>query len=190
MGLTQHKNAVATIRDIVNLILMRGSIGKRGAGLCRVRGHSNVQGDRTMGIWERPRKELLDKLKEVFDFEPPREPGFDTVEAIKAMHAGNPKVFFAVGGNFLSATPDTAYTAAALRRCRLTAHVSTKLNRAHLVSGRQALILPCLGRSEIDLHAGGPQLVSCQHSIGVVQRSPRRRASASDPLLREPAIGC
>src|SRR5260221_1498407 len=190
MGVTEDENAVARIRDIGNLIVRRGSIGKPGAGLGPVRGHSNVQGDRTMGIWERPRKELLDKLKEVFDFEPPREPGFDTVEAIKAMHAGNPKVFFAVGGNFLSATPDTAYTAAAMRRCRLTAHVSTKLNRAHLVSGRQALILPCLGRSELDLQAGGPQFVSCENSMGVVQRSQGRLAPASDQLLSEPAIVC
>src|SRR6185369_17085259 len=120
MGLTQHKNSVDTIQEIINLLLMRGSIGKPGAGACPVRGHSNVQGDRTMGVWERPRKELLDKLQEVFAFEPPRKPGWDTVDAIKAMHGGMGKVFFALGGNFLSATPDTYYTAEALRKTRLT----------------------------------------------------------------------
>ena len=188
MGLTQHRNAVATIQEIVNLLLMRGSIGRPGAGLCPVRGHSNVQGDRTMGIWERPEKEFLDKLQEVFGFDPPRKFGYDTVEAIRAMHAGQAKVFFALGGNFLSATPDTQYTAAALRRCTLTVQVSTKLNRAHLVTGRQALILPCLGRSERDLQAAGPQLVSCENSMGVVQSSQGNQAPASEHLLSEPAI--
>ncbi len=188
MGLTQHKNAVATIQDVVNLLLMRGSIGKKGAGVCPVRGHSNVQGDRTMGIWERPREAFLDKLKEVFDFEPPRAHGFDTVEAIKAMNAGNPKVFFAMGGNFLSATPDTAYVASGMRHCRLTAHVSTKLNRAHLVTGEHALILPCLGRSERDQQSAGPQFVSCENSMGVVQSSQGPMTPASEHLLSEPQI--
>ena len=150
MGLTQHRNAVATIQEIVSLHLLRGALGKPGAGVCPVRGHSNVQGDRTMGIWERPKPEFLDKLQEVFGFDPPRRYGYDTVEAIRAMHAGRAKVFFALGGNFLSAAPDTEFTAAALRRCALTVQVSTKLNRAHLVTGRQAVILPCLGRSERD----------------------------------------
>ena len=145
MGLTQHKNAVANIQEIVNLLLLRGQIGKAGAGVCPVRGHSNVQGDRTVGIWEKPTEEFLDSLKRVFDFEPPRARGLDTVESIKAMHSGKAKVFFAMGGNFLSATPDTEFTAEALRRTKLTAHVSTKLNRAHLITGEQALILPCLG---------------------------------------------
>ena len=117
MGLTQHRNAVATIQEVVNLLLLRGSVGKPGAGVCPVRGHSNVQGDRTMGIWERPKKEFLDKLREVFGFDPPRKFGYDTVEAIRAMHAGQAKVFFALGGNFLSAAPDTEFTAEALRRC-------------------------------------------------------------------------
>ncbi len=188
MGLTQNKDAVATIQDLVSLLLLRGSIGKPGAGVCPVRGHSNVQGDRTMGIWERPRAEFLDKLQEVFEFEPPREHGFDTVEAIKAMHAGNPKVFFAMGGNFLSATPDTHFTAAGLRRCRLTAQVSIKLNRAHLICGRQALILPCLGRSELDQQAAGPQFVSTENTMGVVQSSRGNMPPASDQLLSEPAI--
>src|SRR5207237_669655 len=188
MGLTQHRNAVANIQEIVNLLLLRGNLGRPGAGACPVRGHSNVQGDRTMGIWERPTEAFLDALAREFSFAPPRAHGYDTVNAIKAMHAGDAKVFFALGGNFLSATPDTEYTAAALRRCRLTAHVSTKLNRAHLVTGRQALILPCLGRSERDLQADGPQFVSCETSMGVVQRSQGRLAPASAQFLREPPL--
>jgi molybdopterin-dependent oxidoreductase alpha subunit len=188
MGLTQHKNAVANIQEIVNLMLLRGQIGKPGAGLCPVRGHSNVQGDRTMGIWERPRDQFLDELGREFGFEPPRHHGYDTVESIKAMHEGKAKVFFAVGGNFLSATPDTEYTAEALRRCRLTVQVSTKLNRAHLVTGQQALILPCLGRTEIDMQATGPQFVSTENSMGVVQASRGSLPPASPHLKSEPAI--
>jgi molybdopterin-dependent oxidoreductase alpha subunit len=188
MGLTQHKNAVANIQEIVNLMLLRGQIGKPGAGLCPVRGHSNVQGDRTMGIWERPSDAFLDKLGMEFNFEPPRGHGHDTVRAIQAMHAGEAKVFFALGGNFLSATPDTEFTAAALRRCRLTAHVSNKLNRAHLVHGEQALILPCLGRTETDNQASGPQFVTTENSMAVVQASRGFLPPASDELLSEPAI--
>jgi molybdopterin-dependent oxidoreductase alpha subunit len=188
MGLTQHQNAVGNIQEIVNLTLLRGQLGKRGAGLCPVRGHSNVQGDRTMGIWEKPPAAFLDKLQEVFDFAPPRKHGFDTVEAIKAMREGRARVFFALGGNFLSATPDTEYTAEALRRCRLTAHVSTKLNRAHLVTGRQALILPCLGRTESDAQAGVEQFVTVENSMGVVHSSQGRLPPASEHLLSEPAI--
>src|SRR5690606_32790547 len=135
----------------------RGSVGKRGAGALPVRGHSNVQGDRTVGIWERPPERFLDAPGKEFGFEPPRPHGYDTVETIRAMHAGKVKVFFAMGGNFLSAGPDTEYTAAALRRCRLTAHVSIKLNRGHLVCGRQALILPTIGRAERDVQATGEQ---------------------------------
>ncbi|HKP37511.1 MAG TPA: FdhF/YdeP family oxidoreductase, partial [Pyrinomonadaceae bacterium] len=170
MGLTQHKNAVANIQEVVNLMLLRGQMGKPGAGLCPVRGHSNVQGDRTMGIWEQPSADFLDKLGAEFNFTPPREHGLDTVHAIQAMHNGQAKVFFALGGNFLSATPDTEYTAEALRRCRLTVHVSTKLNRAHLITGRQALILPCLGRTEIDRQAEGPQFVTTENSMAVVEK--------------------
>ncbi len=188
MGLTQHKNAVANIQEIVNLMLLRGQIGKPGAGLCPVRGHSNVQGDRTMGIWERPVDGFLDKLGTEFNFEPPRRHGYDTVRAIQAMHDGKARVFFALGGNFLSATPDTEFTADALRRCRLTAHVSTKLNRAHVVTGEQALILPCLGRTEADLQAGGPQFVTTENSMAVVQASRGFLDPASDQLLSEPAI--
>ena len=188
MGLTQHRNAVANIQEIVNLMLLRGQIGKPGAGLCPVRGHSNVQGDRTVGIWERPTEAFLDKLGEVFDFEPPRNHGFDTVRAIQAMHAGQGKIFFALGGNFLSATPDTDFTAAALRRCRLTAHVSTKLNRSHLITGDRALILPCLGRTEIDAQATRAQFVTTENSMGVVQVSRGRLQPASEELLSEPLI--
>ena len=188
MGLTQHRNAVANIQEIVNLMLMRGQVGKPGAGFCPVRGHSNVQGDRTVGIWERPTETFLDRLGEAFDFEPPRNHGFDTVRAIQAMHDGHAKIFFALGGNFLSATPDTDFTAAALRRCRLTAHVSTKLNRSHLITGDRALILPCLGRTEIDLQETGPQFVTTENSMGVVQVSRGSLAPASEELLSEPQI--
>lgn len=188
MGLTQHKNAVATIQDIVNMHLLRGQIGKPGAGVCPVRGHSNVQGDRTVGIWERPKPEFLDKLQKTFSFEPPRQHGYDVVEAIQAMHAGKVRVFFAMGGNFLSATPDTKFTAEALQRCSLTVHVSTKLNRSHLVTGEQALILPCLGRSEIDRQASGEQFVSTENSMGVVQRSRGKLEPISPHLRSEVAI--
>ena len=188
MGLTQHKNAVANIQEIVNLMLLRGQLGKPGAGLCPVRGHSNVQGDRTMGIWEQPSEDFLNKLGAEFNFEPPRRHGYDTVHAIQAMHEGKAKVFFALGGNFLSATPDTEYTAEALRRCSLTAHVSTKLNRAHLITGKQALILPCIGRTEIDEQVGGPQIVTTENSMAVVEGWQGRLQPASDHLLSEPAI--
>jgi molybdopterin-dependent oxidoreductase alpha subunit len=188
MGLTQHRNAVANIQEIVNLMLLRGQIGKPGAGLCPVRGHSNVQGDRTVGIWERPTEAFLDRLGEVFNFEPPRNHGYDTVRAIHAMHDGGAKVFFALGGNFLSATPDTDFTAAALRRCRLTAHVSTKLNRSHVVTGDRALILPCLGRTEIDVQTAGAQFVTTENSTGVVQVSRGSLEPASSALLSEPQI--
>lgn len=188
MGLTQHKNAVANIQEIVNLMLLRGQIGKPGAGLCPVRGHSNVQGDRTMGIWERPAEAFLDRLAAEFDFDPPREHGLDTVRSIQAMYDRRAKVFFALGGNFLSATPDTEYTAEALRRCRLTVQVSTKLNRGHLITGEQALILPCLGRTEIDLQATGPQFVTTENSMAVVQASRGFLPPAGTKLLSEPAI--
>ncbi len=188
MGLTQHKNAVANIQEIVNLMLLRGQIGKPGAGLCPVRGHSNVQGDRTMGISERPSDVFLDRLGAEFNFEPPRKFGLDTVQSIQAMHAGKASIFFALGGNFLSATPDTMYTGEALRRCRLTVHVSTKVNRAHLITGEQALILPCLGRTEIDQQATGAQFVTTENSMAVVQASRGFLPPASPHLLSEPAI--
>ena len=188
MGLTQHKNAVANIQEVVNLLLLRGNLGKPGAGACPVRGHSNVQGDRTMGIYERPAADFLDRLGQVFGFDPPREPGHDVVAAIKAMHERPGHVFFAMGGNFHSASPDTNYTAEALRRCRLTAHVATKLNRAHLVTGQQGLILPCLGRTELDRQARGDQFVTVEDSMSVVHASRGGLAPASEDLLSEPAI--
>jgi len=190
MGLTQHKNAVDTIKEVVNLLLVKGSIGKPGAGTCPVRGHSNVQGDRTMGIYEKPSEAFLERIKHVYGFEPPRKWGYDTVEAIEAMHSGKAKVFFAMGGNFLSASPDTVYTAEALRRCRLTVQVSTKLNRSHLVHGEEALILPCLGRSDRDILNGEEQFISCENSMGVVQMSKGSLKPISKDLLSEPVIVC
>ena len=188
MGLTQHRNAVATIQTMTNLLLLGGHIGRPGAGTCCVRGHSNVQGDRTMGIWERPAPAFLDALEREFAFTAPRDNGCDTVETIGAMHAERIKVFFALGGNFLSATPDTNYTAEALQSCRLTAHVSTKLNRAHLVTGRRALILPCLGRSERDRQASGEQFVTVEDSMGVISQSRGVVEPRSEHWLSEPAI--
>lgn len=190
MGLTQHKNAVDTIKEVVNLLLMKGSIGKPGAGTCPVRGHSNVQGDRTMGIYEQPAPALLDKLETVFGFKPPRAHGYDTVDSIRAMLDGKAQVFVAMGGNFLSATPDTALTAQALRNCRLTVHVSTKLNRSHLVHGKEALILPTLGRSDQDMINGQLQFVTCENSMGVIQMSKGNLPPVSASLLSEPAIIC
>ncbi len=190
MGLTQHKNAVGNIQEIVNLLLLRGAIGKAGAGTCPVRGHSNVQGDRTMGIWEAPKPAFLDKLKEVIGFEPPRKNGYDVVSAIRAMYDGKANVFIALGGNFLSATPDTEFTAEALRRCSLTVHVSTKLNRSHLIHGETALILPCLGRTEIDIQANVEQFVTTENSMGVVQTSKGILKPCSPQLKSETAIVC
>ncbi|WP_276484871.1 FdhF/YdeP family oxidoreductase [Paraflavitalea pollutisoli] len=190
MGLTQHKNAVDTIKEVVNLLLMKGSIGKPGAGTCPVRGHSNVQGDRTMGIYEQPSQQFLDKIESNFGFRPPQEHGWDVVHCIQAMHRGDGKVFIAMGGNFLSATPDTLYTAAALQQCALTVHVSTKLNRSHLVHGKEALILPCLGRSDRDELQGEAQFVSCENSMGVVQSSQGILQPVSENLLSEPDIIC
>ncbi len=188
MGLTQQRQAVATIQEIVNLLLLGGHMGRPGAGACPVRGHSNVQGDRTMGIWEKMPDSFLDKLRDVFDFEPPRKHGWDVVESIKAMHRGEGKVFFAMGGNFLSATPDTEFTAEALSRCNLTVHVSTKLNRAHVITGKQALIFPCLGRTDRDLQAGGQQFVTVENSMGIVHSSRGNLEPPSGRLLSEPAI--
>ncbi|HEV7230133.1 MAG TPA: FdhF/YdeP family oxidoreductase [Bacteroidia bacterium] len=188
MGLTQHKNAVDTIREVVNLLLLKGSIGKPGAGTCPVRGHSNVQGDRTMGIYEKPSDLFLDKLQQVFKFDPPRKPGLDVVESIHAMHDGKVGVFIAMGGNFLSATPDTAYTADALRKCKLTVQISTKLNRSHLITAEEALILPTFGRSDQDIVNGEEQIVSCENSMGVVQMSKGNLKPVSTDLLSESVI--
>ena len=188
MGLTQQRDAVATIQEIVNMHLLGGHLGRPGAGLCPVRGHSNVQGDRTMGIWEKMPDSFLDKLRDTFGFEPPRKHGWDVVESIKAMHRGDAKVFFAMGGNFLSATPDTDFTAQALAKCTLTVQVSTKLNRAHLITGKQALILPCLGRTDRDAQAGGEQFVTVENSMGIVHMSQGTLDPPSEQLLSEPMI--
>ncbi|MET1117171.1 MAG: FdhF/YdeP family oxidoreductase, partial [Comamonas sp.] len=188
MGITQHMHSVATVQMLVNLLLLRGNLGRPGAGACPVRGHSNVQGDRSMGIWEKPPAALLDRLEQVFGFAPPRAHGVDTVEAIRLMLEGHGRVFFALGGNFAAAAPDTDATWRALRRCDLTVHVATKLNRSHLVHGRDALILPCLGRTEVDVQAGGVQSVSVEDSMSMVHLSAGINAPASERLLSEPAI--
>lgn len=188
MGLTQHENGVDNIKEVVNLLLMKGAIGKPGAGTCPVRGHSNVQGDRTMGIWEAPKDSFLDRLEEVHGIKAPRNHGYATVEAIYAMKTGKAKVFFAMGGNFLSATPDTEFTAQALKNTCLTVQISTKLNRSHLVTGKRALILPCLGRTEIDSQVGGKQFVTTENSMGVVQTSQGTRKPPSEQLKSEVSI--
>ena len=188
MGLTQHVNGVDNIQAIVNFLLLRGMIGKPGAGACPVRGHSNVQGDRTMGIWEKMPDAWLDRLGRAAGFDPPRKHGLDTVDSIRAMLAGDITVFVAMGGNLLSAAPDTERTAEALRRCSLTVQVSTKLNRGHLITGTRALILPCLGRTEVDLQAGAAQFVSVENSMGIVHPSRGNLPPASAHLLSEPRI--
>jgi molybdopterin-dependent oxidoreductase alpha subunit len=188
MGLTQHKNAVGSIQECMNLLFLKGAIGRKGAGALPVRGHSNVQGDRTMGIWERVTPQFLSALGKEFNFTPPEKHGYDTVETLRAMHCGKVKVFFAMGGNFLSATPDTEYGAAGLRRCTLTAHVAIKLNRSHLVTGEEALILPTIGRSERDVQNGTPQFVTVENSMGIVSKSEGRLSPPSDGLLAEPVI--
>jgi molybdopterin-dependent oxidoreductase alpha subunit len=190
MGLTQQPEAVAAIQEIVNFLLLGGNIGRPGAGVCPVRGHSNVQGDRTMGVWERMDEKFHTALDKEFDFTSPREHGHDAVKTIKAMHAGEVKIFFGMGGNFLSATPDTEYVAQAFRGCRLTAHVSTKLNRAHLITGERALILPCLGRTEVDHQAQGPQFVTVEDSMGIINPSRGNLAPASEHLKSEVEIVC
>jgi molybdopterin-dependent oxidoreductase alpha subunit len=188
MGLTQHGNAVPTIREIVNFLLLRGNIGRPGAGPAPIRGHSNVQGDRTMGIWEKMPDTFLDKLAAEFGFEPPRKHGFDTVETIRAMRDGKVDVFFALGGNFASATPDTDVTEAALANCGLTVNVATKLNRSHVCHGREALLLPCLGRTERDVQATGEQFVTVEDSMAMVHASRGRLDPVSQQVRSEVAI--
>jgi formate dehydrogenase major subunit len=190
MGLTQHKNAVATIREIVNFLMLRGNLGRPGAGVCPVRGHSNVQGDRTMGIWEKPPGSWLDALRDEFGFDPPRHHGFDTVHTIQAMRDGRVKVFVCLGGNFAVATPDTGATVSALNKCRLTVQVSTKLNRSHAVTGETALILPTLGRTEVDEQPTGPQFVTVEDSMSVVHASRGTLPPASPALRSEVRIVC
>jgi len=188
MGITQHKHSVATIHEIVNLLALRGNIGKPGAGACPVRGHSNVQGDRTMGINEKPSDAFLDTLAAHFNFEPPRGHGHSVVEAIRAMRDGKARVFMGMGGNFASATPDTDATEAALRNCELTIQVSTKLNRSHLITGKNALILPCLGRTDLDMQKAGAQRVTVEDSFSMVHASGGVLEPLSDQIKSEPAI--
>ncbi len=188
MGLTQHRNGVAVIQEVVNLLLMNGHIGRKGAGVCPVRGHSNVQGDRTVGIWEAPSEQFLNRLEQGLGYDLPRAHGYDVVHAIDAMNQGLVDVFFCMGGNFLSAAPDTDVTAKALRKVGLTVQVSTKLNRSHLITGKEAIILPCLGRTELDIQASGAQFVTVENSMGIVHRSTGGLSPASPDLRSEPWI--
>ncbi|MFJ3664540.1 FdhF/YdeP family oxidoreductase [Streptomyces sp. NPDC090119] len=188
LGVTQHEHGVDTVREIVNVLLLRGNLGREGAGPSPVRGHSNVQGNRTCGIDHRPSKEFLDRLADVCKIDPPREHGLDTVNTIEAMHTGDVKVFVGMGGNFALAAPDSVYTFDALRKCELTVQVSTKLNRSHLVHGKQALILPCLGRTEKDAQLTGEQGTSVEDSMSMVHLSVGMKRPASKHLLSEPAI--
>lgn len=190
MGLTQHRHAVATISEVVNVLLMRGMVGKPGAGLCPVRGHSNVQGDRTMGIWEKMPESFLAALDARFGIVSPREHGFDTVDAIRAMRDGRVKVFVGMGGNFVAASPDTRVSEAALSNCALTVQVSTKLNRSHVVHGRTALILPSLGRTDRDVQNGLKQVVSVEDSMSMVHLSRGGLRPPSDEVRSEVAIVC
>jgi molybdopterin-dependent oxidoreductase alpha subunit len=187
MGLTQHRHGVGNVQELMNLLLLRGNIGRPGAGPCPVRGHSNVQGDRTMGIWERPRPSFLDALAREFGIEVPRRAGLSTVEAIRAMADGRVHVFVALGGNFAVAAPDSALVERALARQTLGVHVATKLNRTHLL-GREVLLLPCLGRTERDVQRAGAQFVTVEDSMAQVHRSEGRLAPASPGLASEPAI--
>ncbi len=188
MGLTQHENGVQNIREIVNILLLKGSIGIEGGGTCPVRGHSNVQGDRTMNIWEKPKDAYLDKLDTHFGIKSPREHGYDAVDSIQACHDDKIKFFFFLGGNFISATPDSELTGKAIQNCDMTVQVSTKLNRSHVVTGKEALILPCVSRSEKDIQSSGKQFVSIENSMGVVQKSYGQLDNASPNLKSEPAI--
>jgi molybdopterin-dependent oxidoreductase alpha subunit len=188
MGLTQHENAVENIQEVINLLLVKGAFGKEGSGPCPVRGHSNVQGDRTMGITEAPTETLLKNLKEISGFTPPEKPGYTVVEAIKAMESGKARVFISLGGNLASAAPDASFTAKALQKCALTVQISTKLNRSHLETGETALILPCLARSEKDISNGNVQLVSTENAMGIVQSSKGVLPPCSPYLKSESAI--
>lgn len=188
MGITQHRHGTANVHMLANLLLAKGQIGRHGAGLCPVRGHSNVQGDRTMGINELPSEKMLDDIDRVFNIKSPRKHGYGVVETIKAMYEGDVKVFIALGGNFAVATPDTPYTQEALKRCSLVVNIATKLNRSHLVCGKDALVLPCLGRTELDKQLKGNQAISVEDSMSNVHLSAGRNEPASKNLLSEPDI--
>ena len=188
MGLTQHKNSVATIQEITNVLLLGGHIGREGAGLCPVRGHSNVQGDRTVGINHNPSEQFLNSLSTEFGIDMPRKGGVDSVESVKKMTRGDARVFVSMGGNFLSAMSDTQATSRALKNCSLTVQISTKPNRSHLVTGKTGIILPCLGRTELDKTGGKRQFVTVENSMGVVHRSIGKRNPASSQLISECAV--
>ena len=188
MGLTQHRDSSGTVQQLVNLLLLKGNIGRPGAGVCPLRGHSNVQGARTVGVWEKPPAALLDSLRDVFGFEPPRAHGHTVVEAIAAMEQGRAKVFVGLGGNFAVAAPDPTRTFAAMRKLDLAVHVATKPNRTHLLVGKAALLLPCLGRTEMDVRGGVRQSVTVEDSMSMVHASRGLNAPASEHLLSEPAI--
>jgi molybdopterin-dependent oxidoreductase alpha subunit len=188
MGITQHRRGAQNVQQLANLAMLRGHIGREGAGICPVRGHSNVQGDRTVGITETPGNDFLDRLEQRFGFKPPRKHGHNVVKALEAMIRGEVKIFVAMGGNFAAAIPDLPRTQQALGNLDLTVQVSTKLNRSHLIHGRDALILPCLGRTEVDIQARGPQSITVEDSMSMVHASAGRNRPASEHLLSEPAI--
>jgi molybdopterin-dependent oxidoreductase alpha subunit len=188
MGITQHKRGAQNVQQLANLAMLRGHIGREGAGICPVRGHSNVQGDRTVGITEVPSAEFLERMERRFGFKPPNKHGHNVVTALEAMIRGEVKVFVAMGGNFAAAIPDLQRTQEALRNLDLTVQISTKLNRSHLIHGRDALILPCLGRTEVDIQASGPQSITVEDSMSMVHASAGRNKPASEHLLSEPAI--
>ncbi|MGZ4475094.1 MAG: FdhF/YdeP family oxidoreductase, partial [Nocardioides sp.] len=190
MGLTQHKNSVPTIREVASFLLLRGNIGRPGAGAAPIRGHSNVQGDRTMGIWEKMPDTFLDAIRDEFGFEPPRDHGFDSVKAVGAMRDGKADVFLALGGNFPVAISDTEVATEAMSRVGLTVGIQTKLNRSHLHTGREALILPCLGRTERDVTAAGDQFVTVEDSMSMVHSSRGRLIPGSPHLKSEVQIIC
>jgi molybdopterin-dependent oxidoreductase alpha subunit len=188
MGVTQQRQGVQTIQEIVNLHLMKGAIGKPGAGTCPVRGHSNVQGDRTMGVWEQPTKAFQDALGKEFNFQPPYEHGYDTVEAIKQMYHGKLKVYFGLGGNLLAAGPDTEVIAEGMRKQNLTVYVGTKLNRGHLTTGKTSLLLPCFSHADIDMQKSGHQMTSCENSMGVVSQNKGVLVPVPGQIMSEVAI--
>ncbi|HEX4058674.1 MAG TPA: FdhF/YdeP family oxidoreductase [Galbitalea sp.] len=188
MGLTQHKRAVPTIKEVVNLLLLRGNMGRPGAGASPIRGHSNVQGDRTMGIWEKMPPKFLDALQKEFAFDPPRGEGVDAVNAIRGMRDGKIKVWIALGGNLVAAVSDTVVAEAALKRTKLSVQISTKLNRSHAVVGESALILPTLGRSEVDIQASGQQFVTIEDTVAAVHASTGNLVPVSPNLLSEISI--
>ncbi|MDB5433192.1 MAG: CbbBc protein [Caulobacter sp.] len=188
MGITQHRGASSAVQQLMNLLLLRGNIGRPGAGICPLRGHSNVQGNRTVGIAEKPTQAMLDSIEKVFGFTPPQAHGHTVVEAIEAMQAGTARTFVGLGGNFAVAAPDPTATFAAFRKLDLAVHIATKLNRTHLLVGRETYLLPCLGRTELDRQATGRQVVTVEDSMSMVHASRGLNAPASENIRSEPAI--